>query len=742
MWYSSLRIAPAFTALCLLPLACGSESEQGEQRPPQEGVSAPTDKSELSDAQQQQLKALGTEVSAARALDADTLLAKRQVSYVEGLAYDPLQSEFLDTIQGSSLGLSEGELAKLSENGFVISTRQAFSTFLRGYAAIYSSHLPVYISADVVLEAVHSSYDNILRDLELSALIPMLDSLLEGMHNKLAASTSDEATGRDVDEYLAVARSLLAGRSVAPIAGGDAAAVQEWVSLAYQAEGMVNVDLFGVSRLMDTSQFTPRGHYEDDESLQQYFRAMMWLGRVDLRIIESQSDGSTVFNPAQYRAMLLVRELVGEDLKTHWSRIDNTIRGFVGESDNMVVPEVDLLIADLGGADAAKAASEQQVRAAFSAGGYGMQNIASHLMVNAGIVETLPLSRSFLLFGQRYVLDSHVFSQVVYDRIGLRMMPDPLDAAYAALGNDGALQLLPELRAYPKYPGALEAARVLADAHGEEFWGSNLYNLWSSALRSLSPVEGVSDPVAEGRPQVTGTEAWNRRILNTQLGSWAELRHDTLLYAKQSYTGIPGCNFPDAYVDPYPQVFTRLASFADLGATVAEQLSAVTNTTRIQTYFESLRNTMNLVSTMAQSEADGVPFNEEQMAFINRAVRVTAESAGCATIDVPDGWVADLYYNRDKSIELDPTVADVHTQPTDESGNPVGKVLHVATGYPRLMVVTTEGCQGPRAYAGVTFAYHEKITENFDRLTDSRWAETLATTTPASPSWLQPVLAE
>jgi hypothetical protein len=151
---------------------------------------------------------------------------------------------------------------------------------------------------------------------------------------------------------------------------------------------------------------------------------------------------------------------------------------------------------------------------------------------------------------------------------------------------------------------------------------------------------------------------------------------------------------------------------------------------------------MNLVAGMAQNEADGIPFTEEQMAFVNRAVRILVEDVVCATVDVPDGWLAELYYVPDTSIEFDPTIADVHTQPTDEAGNPVGKVLHVGTGYPRLMVVTANGCEGPRAYAGVTFAYHEKITEDFQRLTDSQWSDQLEASSPASPPWLEPALAQ
>jgi len=106
---------------------------------------------------------------------------------------------------------------------------------------------------------------------------------------------------------------------------------------------------------------------------------------------------------------------------------------------------------------------------AIVTGGYGAQLIASQLMINYG-VPTLPLNRSFLIFGQRYVVDSHVFSNLVYDRVGkgtiMRMMPNPLDIAYAALGNDDALALLgDELAKYPYAPD-LEAMRTLVDEHG------------------------------------------------------------------------------------------------------------------------------------------------------------------------------------------------------------------------------------------------------------------------------------
>ena len=82
-------------------------------------------------------------------------------------------------------------------------------------------------------------------------------------------------------------------------------------------------------------------------------------------------------------------------------------------------------------------------------------------------------------------------------------------------------------------------------------------------------------------------------------------------------------------------------------------------------------------------------------------------------------------------------LAVVNTQPADEHGNIVGRVLHAGTGFPRLMVATIDTCQGPRAYAGVVYAYHERITENFERLTDEAWAQTLKSgPRPSDVPWL------
>jgi hypothetical protein len=320
-------------------------------------------------------------------------------------------------------------------------------------------------------------------------------------------------------------------------------------------------------------------------------------------------------------------------------------------------------------------------------------------------------------------------------------MPNPLDVGFAALANNQAAPLLgSELEAYAPQ---LAEMRVLIDSYPTDYWSSSLYTLWLDALRSLSPGPEVAHPKDAGLPSVTGTAAWQRRVLNTQLGSWAELRHNTVLYVKESYTSFLVCEYPDAYVEPNPTFFARLVAFADRGKELVSELSALSSAAPlvdIGTYFDRLASLLGTLQGMAEYERAGTPFTAEQMDFINHAV---TWKDGCAGATGVSGWYADLHYPG-SGIDYDPLtgsryrppIVDVHTQPTDADGNWVGRVLHVGTGQPRLMVVTVDTCTGPRAYAGLATAYFEKITENWQRVTEQEWGDALLAETPPDVPWM------
>lgn len=689
-------------------------------------------------------------LSAVADVTAEELLSSHAVPFTEPQPYA------LDSVAGLSLieasgfiTMSEAARNDLATRGFAISSDVAYPTFLYGYASIYRLDLPVYVSADSILYAIHRSYDAILKAVEVGVLIGDLDALLTGMRARLAvgASFAADQVRADADVYLSVAAGLLAGSSVAPLIPDNSTKVAALIAKATAHDGAEEIQLFGVKRDEDFSQYEPRGHYTDSEELGRYFRAMMWLGRVDFRLLETQSDGTQIFRRRQLEAALALRELIGAEERTHFDRLDETIGAFIGEHDYMQLDELGELLSDLGVADLAglSARSDAEIAQAISDANYGAQRIASHIMFN-GTEDgsTLPLSASFALLGQRYVVDSHVFSNVVYDRVTTspwRMMPNPLDVAFAALGNDQATSLLsPELERYD-YAPALAQMRALTDTQESTFWDANLYHLWLGALRALSPDKAEIADGASGLPAVARGEAWGRRLLNTQLASWAELRHDTLLYAKQSYTDGTSCDFPDAYVDPYPQFYQKVGAYAEYGEALALGLAAAPNAAELaqamSAHFATLKDVAVRLGEMAEYQRSGAPFTEAMLAFINEAVVV---QLGCGAPFLSEaGWYGKLFFNPDANLVFDPTIADVHTQPTDEVGNPVGRVLHVGTGAARPMVVIADGCNGPRAYAGLASSYYEVITSNFERMTDEDWART-GLSAAREPAWMSDVV--
>ena len=404
---------------------------------------------------------------------ADAFLTRWQPKYLSPLPYDPSSAVNLSLVQGSHLALDQAEQDALKARGFVISGRQQFKTFFEGYRAIYADDLPLFVSADSVLHAVHRSYDTILRNIESGVLVTVLKTMLDTMHANLKFASSaawPTETLADMDLYLAVARRLLGETNVATVAGAKDADATKLVNLALSGSGLSDVQLFGGSLTIDFSLFAPRGHYAGSSVLEPYFRTSMWVGHIDMSLIEQTAAGQVTFHRREFAAAALLSQLASS-VSTQWSALDETLHAFVGESDNMVPGDFTKLAQTVGVADpsALLDSSDAALAQAIVSGGFGIQRIASQIVYASPDNPNPPLDRSFLLLGQRYVIDSEVLSNIVYDRLPLepyRLMPSPLDVAFAAFGNSRAAELLKsDLSTYPGYPAALHYMRVLVESH-------------------------------------------------------------------------------------------------------------------------------------------------------------------------------------------------------------------------------------------------------------------------------------
>lgn len=741
--------------------------------------------------------------------------------YLSGLSWDPTNALYWDRFaadpavhnQGLSrtnkgyrwydFRLNDAELAVLRRNGFVVTPRHETENFSEMFYRLWNDDLPVFISTDALLQAWHRSYDNMIIELEHFWLYYLVGEIINGMAAQIATAQAEAAGGPleqsvlDADYFLAVARSLYSNTVVRSELNQDARV--EATLDAIEREGKECFTFFDHQRIVDFSQFKPRGHYEESNRLRHYFRTVMWLGRTDLRIAGADSNCEGNALPPSRRqlgtALVFGRLLELADQFENWRNLERVVETFVGLTDSMTFAQ----LADLTEAagirtlrDVTSAESLAALQEEIEAGSLGVQNIGGDVFVSPLGAAQVRLPRSFTVFGQKFVLDSWAFSQLVYDRIRRngdekveRRVPGAFDVAFSVLKND---QIVPDLIARIEdrtaksntnhtirwrdgfaYQHNLAAVRNVIEMQDPAIWESNIYLGWLAALRELSvPTTDV------GFPEVMRTHAWAMRTLNTQLASWTQLRHDTLLYVKQSYT-FPGlCEYPDGFVEPQAGFWRALERMA---LRTSEMIAALpggtvpyrrpwsdpstidlgvirTNQVKFLTNFAAKAAQLRVI---AEQELRHEPLNAEQLLFIDTMMQ--GRTTNYTEVRVYDGWYPALYYRHVNPIgsywdfdfnypidfgatKYDALIADVHTDSPDPvgTGDP-GGILHQAVGKVHLLYIAVDrGGARKTLYAGPVLSHYEFETPFPQRMTDIEWKTQLANSPPPHPTWTKSFL--
>jgi len=670
---------------------------------------------------------------------------------------------YLDSI-AIKYQLTDYEKSLIEKNGFMVTERLKTTTLGDALRDIFYKDLPLFISTDAILHSLHFSYDKILKDVELGYIIPKLTDILDKLQKQIPALKAQYAAKpemtkslEDVDLYIGMANLLLTNQSAFNFNGniGKADTLLERI----QALKMEPVFLFSENcRMYDFSQLKVRGHYTDElePKLAKYFQAMMWLGRTEIYLAPPRSKPMEcklqTLSDIQRQIIdaLLISKLMNlAGVQSSFDEIDGIIEFFVGKSDNVTLNNLAYLKEKVQITDPSELLDINKVndfQNELKKNDFAYQRILSQVLTATEVDSIVPAS-SFLLLGQRFIIDSYVFSQIVYDRIkykGIfikRMLPNSLDVLFA-LGNDASAQLLQnELEQY-HYSTNLASLRYLIDAYSDEFWNSSMYNSWLNAIRTINPPKD-----REQLPSFMQTAAYWQSKMNTQLASWTQLRHDNLLYAKQSYSGGSLCSFPYVYVEPFPSFYKNLKSYASIALQKFQSISFGNAWYKesIIDYFNNLLAISDTLGIIAQKELNKELLTDIEKHFLRTTLSLAEETPYIKREF--DGWLPRLFYATiQKQFDFDEinhfVVADVHTSPTDEAGNYVGWVKHVGTGPFNLGVwIANNDENKPVAYVGPALSYHESTSTNFLRLTDEEWKAQYLSASPR-PSFVNSYLAD
>lgn len=717
------------------------------------------------------------------------------------------------------------------------------------------SGVPIVITTDSVMHLLHIEFNELLKNVEINKLTPILKTLLSkvigvslGQVEGLENQQLKELARRNV-AFLSVAMKLLdpgftvpgpvksdvekeIGRIEAhqgflkneifskdcpeacsgrlfPQSGGFKCTQEVKGKVTYQGKSWRFEDLYRevCSRSCaceDYSQYVPRGHYTASEGLKRYFKSMMWLGRMTFK---ARGEGWTK------SAVLLTDAVKAAGVVDLWMTIYTVTGFFAGASDDLTFYEYDTAVAKLLG----YGFDENQELGKDIAGDLQKEikkmrgpKILGGFEFDLG-GKLKDATRGLRLIGQRYAVDSHVLSEMVYNNVGpnpeapkygkvigcrkseqalsqpakfylscknmakdkvrywnevcaqavamhayglcggldeeelygvCRFMPTGLDVM-SALGSKTADEIMAgrKISTYCDYDKKIQEMKRLVAGYDQKKWTENLYNAW------LWMIQPVIKKKGKGHPNWMRSGLWRKKELVTALASWAQLRHDTILYVKQSYTRAVMMAKESAaprpleskyygYVEPNPELYARARFLVEFLQKGLEDQKVMTP--EVEKALVASRDMMARLQEISEKELTGKSLSEgdyDYIESINKVFdRIITDLASALKVEgeKPDGPVKTHTNLAGKDDAFKTTiVADVHTEANTR------KVLEVGSGYIDWVIIAHAAKDGRIGLAvGPMFSYYEFPHPMEDRLTDEKWRELLSSKPPARPAWI------
>jgi hypothetical protein len=648
---------------------------------------------------------------------------------------DPISLPLLiDQIANPAIleGLTPEQVGFLLKNGFVaIHSQEAQFSDVRKVGKIYGQ--PYFQTTDHAFHALHLLFDDLLKALELQYFHPRLLSMTDAALTETLAylalmqGSPIEEDVRLAAAYLSVGLKLLDPHTqINPaVAGAVTGQVMQVMEAGGRAESIL---LPGFED--DYGAYKPAGHYAGNLLLEGYFRALTWFGRVHFELKDADQFGKQASRAPLVITLALRRGRVGSESASQvWSGLHEDLTFLIGPTDDAGPLEYAALMDEIYGDSATiHALADEELWQDFLRASDRLPVPQIHSTF-ADSTDEMQLEKGWRFMGQRFTLDGYIFQSLIFDQVKprsgeRRLLPTGLDVM-AALGSSAAMETLSHLgdTKYPNYLEQMDMLKAAATSQPEVEWLGRFYDSWLYAFFPVVAVKG------DAYPPFMQTQAWGYKDLNTSLGSWAELKHDTVLYTKMPESlaggGPPSSGPAPAYIEPNPEVFYRLSAMAETLANGFEfrqssSDSPALDDVSLQQYLAGMRalaERFRRFGDIAARQLNVQPLDESDLEMLHWCLGLNE----CLSEETP---------SRTPSVEMPPVPVVAAVSGAED------QILQVGVGgVDRLYVIIPWDGRLEVAQGGV-FSYYEFPQPRSQRLTDQEWRELLAGGEPPPlPTW-------
>lgn len=619
----------------------------------------------------------------------------------------------------------------LKKNGFAI-VEDNFDQLFQVYDENEYMEIPNFVTTDLYLQTFHVYFDAMLRRVEEKVLKKRVLELSKNMKQLMVkAQVNNNRNIKKMaqwnEAFFAVAIALLENKPLQVQSNNPykAMAKQEIEKVKKAAPDNSEFLEYTDPNIPFTyNLFRPRGHYTRTETLKRYFMAMMWLQSVPFG-----TDNETQLKRAALLAETLQKNpAIGKKLH----QIVDPMTFIMGEPDNVGVIELQQIMKNnhltLAQIVTNKTKFNLLKSKAEELAKKKTRIIPKHVLTSRYKINLMP---------QRYMPDAEVLQEMVDadSEVTKRGESKGLDY-FAAMGSTLAEKILinelQETQKWDKYQSNLDRMKTRMK---EIDWNSTIANSWVDNLNDLWAPD-------QKYPYFMKTDQWGKKNLNAALASWAELKHDAILYAKQPMIAEAGDGedleppIIRGYVEPNVKFWTKALQLINKTEKAFAQFGI--NEPNIKTANKAMKENLENLLAISKKELNNEKLTKEDYAFIKNIGGIF-EYLSLALLSDGNEPITSWYFveGADKKVAL---VADVLT--ANGQNNPNKTVLYEAVGpaYEIYVVVEVEGYL--YLTRGAVFSYREFSRELFeDRLTDEEWQKNLETNpNEGIPVWMNEII--
>lgn len=617
-------------------------------------------------------------------------------------------------------------MGMLGKNGFAIVPNDNIQLF-HVYEKNDYAQFPNFVTTDMYMQIFHMYFGYVLRTIEEGYFIPITADLCKSMikdMNAIASANPDsplKELAQYNETYYAIAYTVLTDKKVSVPTAYESKYKEELENINTAADAtseFLNYDPVE----FPYSLYKPRGHYTRNEELKRYFKAMMWL----------QTAPFCLDNDKHLQRAILSASVLASNEKSmkNYKALMEPITFIIGEPDNVSFLDLTKVYKSVG-QDVNVLLSDQTMFLKFRKEVKKIADSQNKIKPK----QSLSCVDKMNFIPQRYLADNEVLQELVdVDNTETkRGYPKGLDVM-AAFGSASAKKLLlgelQEGKKWDKYEGILsELQGKMKDIN----WDATLYNKWIESLLELQKPN-------TSYPYFMQNQQWQKKDLNASLASWAELKHDAILYAEQPMGaecggGGPPDPYTVGYVEPNVNYWTTVIELIDLTRSVLKRNNLLDG--NISGVTDRMKENAQFLLSASKKELAGQNLSEQEYSQIE----YIGSTFEWLTLDLVkqkdqylDGW--ENVTGPDKSVAV---VADIYT--ANSSNNPDKGILHVATGNVNDIFVVVEIEGYLYVTKGAVLSYHEFHVPLGNRLTDEEWQEMLKKNeAPKQPDWMKEII--